>query len=163
MSPTPPPVVCRSPWPDEWIQVKPEPESRFSTLVLTDPSSAELHLVVGQFWPRLADSLTMFCPRPCANHTGEMFVWPVPASNPDCGSVAPWRETAGVLAGFAEKRWCRVVADEASAQYVVSALGGGSVPPPPTWPVDDFLDALYSVSQGRIILSENHPLVVNGG
>ena len=99
MSMTLPPIACRCPRPDEWIRVKPGPESRFNTPVLKDPSSGELYFVVGQFWPRLAERLEMVCPRLCVNHAGELFVWPVPARGersiwvpcrrrrPTCGST----------------------------------------------------------------------------
>jgi len=161
MSTTLPPIVCRSPQADEWIRVKPGPESRFNTPVLRDPSSGELYLVVGQLWPRLADRLTMVCPRLCVNHDGEMFVWPVPTPTPGRGGAAPWRETAGVLASLAEMRWCRIVADEAAGQYVVSTLKDDDAPSPPTWPADDFLDVLHAAFHGRLISSEDHPLVPN--
>jgi hypothetical protein len=103
----------------------------------------------------------MVCPRLCANHDGEMFVWPVPTPTPGRGGAAPWRETAGVLASLAEMRWCRVVADEAAGQYVVSTLKDDDAPPPPTWPADDFLDVLHAAFRGRVIASEDHPLVPN--
>ncbi len=154
-----PPIACRSPQADEWFRVKPGPESRFSTPVLRDLSSGQLYLVVGQFWPQLADSLTMVCPRLCVNDDDEIFVWPVPTPNPGRGSAAPWRETAGVLASLAEMRWCRVVADEAARQYVVSTLTDDDAPPPPAWPADDFLDILQAAFDGRIIASEDHPLL----
>ena len=161
MKTTPPSIACRCPRPDEWIRVKPGPESRFNTPVLTDPSSGELYLVVGQLWPRLAGRLAMVCPRLCVNHDGEMFVWPVPTPTLGRGGAAPWRETAGVLASLAEMRWCRVVADEAAGQYVVSTLKDDDAPPPPTWPADDFLDVLHAAFHGRLIASEDHPLVPN--
>ena len=161
MSMTLPPIACRSPRPDEWIRVKPGLESRFNTPVLTDPSSGELYLVVGQLWPRLAGRLAMVCPRLCVSHTGEMFVWPVPTPTPGRGGAAPWREAAGVLASLAEMRWCRVVADEAARQYVVSTIKDDDAPPPPAWPADDFLDVLQAAFDGRIIASENHPLLPN--
>jgi len=121
----------------------------------------ELYLVVGQLWPRLADRLEMVCPRLCGNLDGEMFVWPVPTPTPGRGGAAPWRETAGVLAGLAEMRWCRVVANEAAGQYVVSTLKDDDAPPPPAWPVGDFLDVLHTAFRGRFIASEDHPLVPN--
>ncbi len=161
MSTTLPPIACRCPRPDEWIRVKPGPESRFNTPVLRDPSSGDLYLVVGELWPRLADRLAMVCPRLCVNHDGEMFVWPVPTPTPGRSGAAPWRETAGVLASLAEMRWCRVVADEAAGQYVVSTLKDDDAPPPPTWPADDFLDVLHAAFHGRLIASEDHPLVPN--
>jgi hypothetical protein len=163
MSATLPKIVCRSPRPNEWIRVKPGPEGRFNTPVLRDPSSGELYLIVGWLWRRLADRSERVCPRLCASHDGEIFVWPVPTPTPGRCSVSPWRKTAGVLVGLAEKRWCRVVADEASTQYVVSTLGADSALPPPVWPADDFLDVLHSAFRGRIILSEKHPLVVKVG
>ena len=161
MSTTLPPIVCRSPRADEWIRVKPGPESRFNTPVLRDPSSGELYLVIGQLWQRLADRLVMVCPRLCVNHDGEVFIWPVPTPTSGRGSAAPWRETAGVLASLAEMRWCRIVADEAAGQYVVSTLKDDDAPSPPTWPVDDFLDVLHAAFHGRLIASEDHPLVPN--
>lgn len=161
MSTTMPPIACRSPRPDEWIRVKPGPESRFNTPVLTDPSSGELYLVVGQLWPRLAGRLAMVCPRLCVNHDGEMFVWPVPTPTLGRGGAAPWREAAGVLASLAEMRWCCVVADEAAGQYVVSTLKDAHAAPPPAWPADDFLDVLQAAFDGRIIASEDHPLLPN--
>jgi len=161
MSATLPPIACRNPQADEWIRVKPGPESRFNTPVLRDPSSGELYLVVGQLWPRLADRLEMVCPRLCGNLDGEMFVWPVPTPTSGRGGEAPWRETAGVLAGLAEMRWCRVVANEAAGQYVVSTLKDDDAPPPPAWPVGDFLDVLHAAFRGRFIASEDHPLVPN--
>jgi len=161
MSTTLPPIACRNPQADEWIRVKPGPESRFNTPVLRDPSSGEVYLVVGQLWPRLADRLEMVCPRLCGNLDGEMFVWPVPTPTPGGGGAAPWRETAGVLAGLAEMRWCRVVANEAAGQYVVSTLKDDDAPPAPAWPVGDFLDVLHAAFRGRFIASEDHPLVPN--
>jgi hypothetical protein len=159
MSTTLPPIACRSPRAHEWIRVKPGPECRFNTPVLRDPASGELYLVVGQLWPRLTGRLAMVCPRLCANHTGEMFVWPVPTPTSGRGSVAPWREAAGVLAGLAELRWCRVVDDEVAGQYVVSTLKADDAPPPPAWPESDFLDVLQVAFDGRIIASEDHPLI----
>ena len=132
-----PPIDCRSPRADDWIRVKPGPESCFNTPVLRDPSSGELYLVVGQLWPRLSDRLAMVCPRLCANHDGEMFVWPVPTPTPGRGG-----------------------ADEAAGQYVVSTLKNDDAPPP-TWPADDFLDVLHAAFRGRVIASEDHPLVPN--
>ena len=160
MSNTLPPIVCRNPRADEWIRVKPGPESRFNTPVLTDPSSGELYLVVGQLWLRMTDRLSMVCPRLCVNHVGEMFVWPVPTLTPGRGGGAPWRETAGVLASLAEMRWCRVVADDAVGQYVVSTLKDNDVPPP-NWPDGDFLDVLHAAFRGRLITSDDHPLFPN--
>jgi hypothetical protein len=161
MSMTLPPIACRCPRPDEWIRVKPGPERRFNTPVLKDPSSGELYLVVGQFWPRLAERLVMVCPRLCVNHAGELFVWPVPTPNFSRNGAAPWREAAGELAGLAEVRWCRIADDEVARQYVVSTLKDGDAPPPPTWPEGDFLDVLHVAFAGRIIASEDHPLIPN--
>jgi hypothetical protein len=156
-----PPIACRSPQADEWIRVKPGPESRFNTPVLRDPSSGELYLVIGQLWPRLADRLVVVCPRLCVNHVGEMFVWPVPTPTPGRGGAAPWWEATGVLTSLAEMRWCRVVADETARQYVVSTLKDNDAPPPPTWPEGDFLDVLEAAFQGRLIASDDHPLIPN--
>ncbi len=161
MNKTLPPIECRSPREDEYIRVKPGPESLFNTPVLRHPSSGELYLVVGQLWPRLAGRFAMVCPRLCANHNGEMFVWPVPTPTPGQGGAAPWRETAGVLASLAEIRWCRVVADESAKQYVVSTLRDDEAPPLPVWPECDFLDVLQVAFDGRIVASEDHPLFPN--
>ena len=161
MSRTQPPIACRSPRTAEWIRIKPGPEGLLNTAVLRHPYSGELYLVSGHLWPRLAGRLAMVCPRLCVNHDGEMFVWPVPTPTPGRSGAAPWRETAGVLASLAEMRWCRVVADEAARQYVVSTLKDDDAPPPPTWPADDFLDVLHAAFRGRLIASENHPLVPN--
>jgi hypothetical protein len=161
MSTTLPPIACRSPRPDEWIRVKPGPESKFGTPVVRDPSTGEPYLVVGRLWTRLANRLVMVCPRLCINADGKMFVWLVPTPIPGRGGAAPWRETAGVLASLAEMRWCRVVADEAAEQYVVSTLKDDEAPPSPEWPEDDFLDILQAAFQGRYIVSDDHPLLQN--
>jgi len=161
MSTTLPPIACRCPRPDEWIRVKPGPESRFNTPVLRDPSSGDLYLVVGELWPRLAGRLAMVCPRLCVNHDGEVFIWPVPTPTSGRGGAAPWRETAGVLASLAEMRWCRVAVDEATGQCVVSTLQDDEAPPPPFWPEDDFLDLLHAAFRERLITSDDHPLFPN--
>ena len=160
MSGTLPTIACRNPQNDEWIRVKPGPESQFNTPVLRDPSSGKLYLVVGQLWPRLADRLEMVCPRLCVNHCGETFMWPVPAPISGRSGAAPRRETAGVLTRLAEMKWCRVVADEAAGQFIVSTLQDDALPPP-TWPEGDFLDFLHAAFRGRLIASEDHPLVPN--
>jgi hypothetical protein len=160
MSTTLSPIACRSPQGNEWIRVKPGPESQFNTPVLRDPSSGELYLVVSPLWPPLADRLTMVCPRLCFNQDGEMFIWPVPTPTPG-GGDAPWQEIAVVLASLAERHWCRVVTDEAAGHYVVSTLEEDDALPPPEWPPDDFLDVLYAAFRDRLITSEHHPLIAN--
>lgn len=159
MSTTQPPIACRSPRPAEWIRIKPGPEGLLNTAVLRHPYSGELYLVSGHLWPRLVDRLAMVCPRLCVNHHGEMFVWPIPTPTIG-GGATPWRETAGVLASLAEMRWCRITANEAVGQYDVYTLEGDDSPTP-DWPEGDFLDVLQVAFEGRIITSEDHPLVSN--
>lgn len=86
---------------------------------------------------------------------GNLFLWPVPLP-PAEGAENPWNQSQRQVADLAEKRWVRMMSNNAIGAY--EALEAGAEIPEPTWPELTFADILeIAFGHGNVIDDRDHP------
>jgi hypothetical protein len=154
-------ISCRPPAPDEWIRVRAGGERVTATGAVRAPDTGRLYLVAADFWNQLGDRIEWICPRACINHSGQLFIWPIPLPGP-AGDRRSWPVAAGLLAGLAEERWIRLEIDRERQQYRIATEGGIDLPEP-VWPAGDFIDFLEDAFRGCVVTTAEHPLIRKWG
>jgi hypothetical protein len=150
MSSTTSTIVCRAPRVFEPFRVRPGGERRAATLVAYDPSTGEPHLVTESLWHG-TPGLIRACLRACVSGSGERFIWCIPFGAACSGGPHPEL----LMADTAEHLW--VTRQPACGSFEVLAEG---TPAEPGWEDFDFLDALHEAFRGRLIASDDHPVLV---
>lgn len=84
------------------------------------------------------------------------YLVPIPLAGPD-GRQNPWHVSLARAMEMAESRWIRISANMLRGGYdVFEAIGQL---PAPQWPTESFEELLEIAFRGRLITSEDHPLV----
>ena len=106
--------------------------------------------------PLIADHVRLVTIRPVVTAQGVTHLIPVPLPGPD-GRWNPWHQSLARAVEMAKSRWIRLSANQYRGGYDVFEAVGQL--PEPQWPAESFEELLEIGFRGRLITSEEHPLI----
>lgn len=140
--------------------VRVRPGEEFTTILnLLDASKLGadgMYAVGPEVAPLIADQIRLTQIRTAVTSQGVPTLVPIPLAGPD-GRQNPWHVSLARAMEMAETRWIRISANTQRGGYdVFEAIGQL---PAPQWPTESFEALLEIAFRGRLITSEDHPLV----
>lgn len=140
--------------------VRVRPGEEFTTILnLLDASKLGadgMYAVGPDVAPLIADQIRLMQIRMAVTTQGAPTLVPIPLAGPD-GRQNPWHVSLARAMEMAETRWIRISANMMRGGYdVFEAIGQL---PAPQWPSESFEELLEIAFRGRLITSEDHPLV----
>lgn len=106
--------------------------------------------------PLIADQTRLTQLRLAVTSQSVPYLVPTPLAGPD-GRQNPWHLSLARAMEMAEIRWIRISANMLRGGYdVFEAIGQL---PAPQWPTESFEELLEIAFRGRLITSEDHPLI----
>jgi hypothetical protein len=104
----------------------------------------------------IADQVRRIQLRLVVTAQGVPYLVPVTLPGPD-GKWNPWHQSLARALEHAETTWIRISADMVAGGYAVFEAVGNL--PEPEWPAKGFDELLELAFRGRLITTEDHPLV----
>jgi hypothetical protein len=149
-------VAVRKPNRTEFVRVHPDPQMTLLTAVFTDKEERETFIVAPAMREALLGEIRPVLLMTAITRQGVLFVWPVPLPD-ESGRRNAWSETAREGSELAKSAWVRLAADMSLGAYRLYQAEGALSEP--TWPDKTLSDLLEIAFRGRIIDSEDHPVV----
>lgn len=149
-------VPVRKPTKQEYFRVHPGEEMALPTMVLEEKDSKEVYLVDPSMYPHLEGDMTPALLTTTITRQGAVSIWPVKIAG-DSSMVSGWQDTSRQAAEIGKGRWVRMAADMALGAYRVHVAQGDL--PEPKWPDRSFSELLEVAFRGKVIDSENHPVI----
>jgi hypothetical protein len=151
-------IPVRRPKRREFVRCHPDSAMTLAVPLFVDEDDGEAYYVTPNMRSVLADEvkptllqLSMFKPN-------TPFIWPLTLPSEDNSRGRSWHESALKAREVAKSQWVRLVADRTLGGYRVFAAEGKLSEP--GWPMDKTFNELLEVAfDGRVITSEDHPLV----
>jgi hypothetical protein len=149
-------VPVRKPNRHEFIRTHPDPGMSLATTVYTDKETRETFLVLPNMRNALLGEAKVVLIVTAITRQHVVILWPL--SLPDeTGRSNPWWDSAREACELSKTNWVRLAADmQLGAYRIYKAEGELSEP---KWPDKTLQDYLEIGFRGRIIDSENHPVV----
>lgn len=149
-------IPVRKPHKTWFIRVHPDPIMSLVTTIFEDKDEDRETFFVTPEARGLLDGLGRIVQLTFAiNAQGVAFIWPVPM--PDSGGPKAWGTSARAAADIARTKWIRVQPDLALSAYRIHEALGKL--PEPNWPDLALEDLLKIGFAGKIIDSQEHPVV----
>jgi hypothetical protein len=149
-------VPVRKPQKQEFVRVHPDESMMLATAVYEDKQDREFYFVAPSMMPAMLGETTPVILVTAINRQKVSFLWPLKIAN-DNSSGNDWQDTAQQGCEVAKKTWVRLVADMSLGAYRIwAAQGDLSEPEWPTKPLNELLEIAF---RGRVIESEDHPVV----
>lgn len=150
-------IPVHKPSKQQFVRVNPDPAYYYDTALLETEHDREHYLVAGNMLPHLDGEYRRV--RICvamSRGTDVPFLWPLKLPLAD-GRSNLWNESALVAAETAKVSWVRVVSDQQQGMYHTRrAKGVFDEPIWPDMPMEELLDKAF---RGKMIASEDHPVV----
>lgn len=149
-------VPVRKPTKAEFFRTHSEPDWKFQTMILERKEESETYLLAPDAWdilPELQRPATL-----CAaiDRRGNPFLIPIPLPGED-GRRNQWHDSLEAVVALSEKQWVRSVANMSIGGYDAHVAIGQL--PEPEWPDMTFEQLMEIAFRGRIVESEEHPLI----
>jgi len=140
--------------------VRVRPGDQFSTIFnlldATKLGGDSMYAVGPDVAPLIADQTRLTQLRLAVTSQAVPYLVPTPLAGPD-GRQNPWHLSLARAMEMAETHWIRISANMQRGGYdVFEAIGQL---PAPQWPAESFEELLEIAFRGRLITSEDHPLV----
>ena len=149
-------VPVRKPQKQEFVRVHPDTAMMLATAVYEDKQDREFYFVAPNMMSTMLGETTPVILVTAMNRQKVSFLWPVKVAN-DSSSGNAWQDSAQQACDLAKKTWVRLSADMSLGAYRVWAAEGDlSEPEWPTKPLNELLEIAF---RGRVIESEDHPVV----
>jgi len=149
-------VPVRKPMKQEFVRVHPDEAMMLATAVYEDKQDREVYFVAPNMMAAMLGETTPVILVTAMNRQKVSFLWPVKVAN-DNSSGNAWQDSAHQGCEVAKKTWVRLVADMSLGAYRIwAAQGDLSEPEWPTKPLNELLEIAF---KGRVIDSEDHPVV----
>jgi hypothetical protein len=151
-------MPIRKPNKQDFIRVHPGAEYRFNgaALIILDEDS-ETYLVTPECFPQLEQAFqSVFTLYLMINRQKVLAFWPIKLPGPD-GRINSWHLTAHGVAETAMKTWVRVTSNRSLRGY--EAFQAETPLPEPEWPKQSFSELFQIAFKGRIVSSEDHPVM----
>ena len=149
-------VPVRKPDRHEYFRVHPDPEMSFTAMVFEDKHDRETFFVAPTMRDALLGEIKPVQLVTTITRQGTVIIWPIKLPGEDGRSNA-WAETARQAAEYAKSAWIRMVSDLNLGAYRIHKAEGDFADP--IWPEPSFNELLEIAFRGRIIHSEEHPVV----
>lgn len=151
-------VPVRKPNRHEFARVNNDPAMTLTTMVFDDKDDRQAFLVAPSMWDALAGEgrpATLFT---AITRQGIPLIWPLFLPLDGVGGAKnAWYESAREAVELAKKRWIRIRADMSLGAYrLFEAQGDLSEP---VWPDKTLGELLQIAFGGRVIDSDDHPVV----
>jgi hypothetical protein len=151
-------IPVRRPKRREFVRCHPDPAMTVAVLLFIDDDDGEAYYVTANMRSILADEVKPTLLQLSMFKTNTPFIWPLTLPNEDNSLGRSWHESALKAREIAKSRWVKLVPDRTVGGYRVFAAEGKL--PEPEWPTDKSFNELLEVAfDGRVITSEDHPLV----
>lgn len=150
-------IPVQKPSRQQFIRVNPDPLYHYDTAVLELEQDRELYLVAGHMLPHLEGEYRRV--RLCVamqRHGITPFLWPLKLPQVD-GRSNLWNDSALMAAEEAKRSWIRVVSDQQQGMYRTICATGECEEP--LWPDATMEGLLEKAFRGKMIASEDHPVV----
>ena len=149
-------VPVRKPQKQEYVRVHPDEAMMLATAVYEDKQDREFYFVAPNMMSAMLGETTPVILVTAMNRQKVSFLWPLKVAN-DNSSGNAWQDSAQQGCEVAKKTWARLVADMSLGAYrIFAAQGDLSEPEWPTKPLNELLEIAF---RGRVIDSEDHPVV----
>jgi hypothetical protein len=149
-------VPVRKPQKQEFVRVNPDESMMLATAVYEDKQDREFYFVAPDMMPAMLGETTPVILVTAVNRQKVSFLWPIKVPT-DSGSNNSWQDSALQGCEFAKKKWVRLNADMSLGAYrIFAAQGDLSEPEWPAKPLNELLEIAF---RGRVIDSEEHPVV----
>ena len=149
-------VPVRKPDRGEFIRIHPDPEMTLTTTVYTDKQTKETFLVPPDMRDALLGEARVVLLATGITRHHLVILWPVPLPD-ETGRDYPWWQAAREACELAKTSWVRLVPDMQLGTYRIYKAEGELSEP--KWPDKTLQDLLEIGFRGRIIASEDHPVV----
>jgi hypothetical protein len=149
-------VPIRRPAPQDFIQVRPEPEYRIETMILEVKDDREVYFVEKPLWRTLAHWISPRVLFTTINRQGVLTLWPIRRPGPD-GRLDSWSESATRIAQEAMGQWVQLQANHSLKGY--DCFIAEVDLPAPEWPELSFQELLRIAFRGRVIQDFDHPVL----
>jgi hypothetical protein len=148
-------VSVRKPTVNEFVRVNPDPAMSLATSIFVD-AERETYLVAPNARSVLVAGVKAMLLVPAVNQRGLFFIWPI-ALGDGTGRRNAWHDTAREAAELAKREWIKLVSDMAGGCYRIYRAKGKLVDP--VFPEKGLEDLLRLAFRGRVVDSEDHPVV----
>jgi hypothetical protein len=149
-------VPVRKPNRTDYFRTHPDPNMCLPTTVLVDRDEQdEIFFVPPDMRGVLAGELKHVLLQVTITRQGVLLLWPI--NLPLDGRHCPWAETSRQAAELAKSSWVRMASDRPLGAYRIFRAEGEI--PEPRWPDKTFGELLQIAFRGRIIDSEDHPVI----
>ncbi|MGY3584568.1 hypothetical protein ACVIGB_006374 [Bradyrhizobium sp. USDA 4341] len=149
-------VPVRKPQKQEFVRVHPDEGMMLATAVYEDKQDREFYFVAPNMMSAMLGETTPVILVTAMNRQKVSFLWPLKVAN-DNNSGNAWQDSALQGCEVAKKTWVRLVADMSLGAYRIwAAQGDLSEPEWPGKPLNELLEIAF---RGRVIQSEDHPVV----
>ncbi len=149
-------VPVRKPSPQIFFRVRAEEEFRLPVALIELKEERETYLMMPRLYPALAAEAVPKTLLTAINRQGDVFLWPIRSPDQN-GRLDEWSRSAMKAATLGQRRWIRLVSKMSLGAYEV--LEAQDDLPEPEWPTATFTELVQVAFQGRIIDSEDHPVI----
>jgi hypothetical protein len=151
-------VPVGKPTKHEFVRVHPDEAMMLPTAVYEDKKGQQrdIFFVAPSMMSVLLGEASLVILTLTINRQGVLSIWPVKVAN-DNSSGNAWQDTAQQGCELAKKKWVRLAADMSLGAYRIYEAQGDL--PEPQWPDKPFNELLEIAFRGRVIDSEDHPVV----
>ena len=149
-------VPVRKPQKQEFVRVHPDGAMMLATAVYEDKQDREFYFVAPSMMAAMLGETTPVILVTAMNRQKVSFLWPLKVANDNSGGNS-WQDTAQQGCDLAKKTWVRLVADMSLGAYRIWAAQGELSEP--EWPAKPLNELLEIAFRGRVIESEDHPVV----
>ncbi|MGZ6440792.1 MAG: hypothetical protein ACXWRU_12105 [Pseudobdellovibrionaceae bacterium] len=150
-------ILVRKPAKQEFIRTHSNPESWFTTYLLVVDEDREFFIVAPSLVGKLEGDVKPYILAPTISRQGNVFLWPIPLSNPDSAGNN-WHCSALEAAKIAREKWTRIYFKNlAAGQYEV--LTARAEYPDPQWPEHSLNDYLRLGFGDRVIMTTDHQVI----
>lgn len=151
-------VPVRKPKRDEFFRINPDPLMSMTTSVYIDKDDGDTcYLIAPGMRSALAGEFRTVALYIFVTPRGVMGVWPVPVPTDTREAGSGWIESRRVAVQNGKTSWVRVLADMSLGAYrILKAMGDLGEPQFPDIPFNEILEIAF---RGKVIDSEDHPIV----
>jgi hypothetical protein len=149
-------VPVRKPTRYEFFRTHPDPEMWFDTGIFEDKEEREVFFVTPAMRNALLGEIKPVTLAVTITRQSVLSLWPLKLPTDEM-SYNAWSETAREAAELAKTHWVRMSADMSLGGYRIYKAEGQLSEP--VWPDKSLNELLELAFRGRIVDSENHPVI----
>ena len=140
----------------EFFRAHADASWRLQTMILELKQEGETYVLAAELWGTLQELLRPAVLHTCIDRRNNVFLVPVPLPGSD-GRRNQWHQSLSEVVAMAEKKWVRSVANLAVGGYDLFVADAALTEP--DWPTVTFEELVQIAFRGRVIESEEHPVV----